>query len=352
MSSNSSFGPRPTVQTVVECLDAITGGRVITGAGDPNPWAVVKDSGIPGKGITERPGLVWGRPEKTVRRLAVAMSLTEHDIELAQAMGVDAIVAHHPVADAASSGGVSLDDYLSLYDIAILECHEAFHGLHPGIARLHGHEPYLIDPVYGGVPGQVVMVGRPLDGVRTLGDVLRRLDHLLERSVDSRLQQAERDIRGCSDLVDSVVDTGLCILNGDENSPLGSSVLHVFPHTGFDVTAFASLLKDYPDIGTLIFSISSATPKHPVVLEAVARGLNVLIGSTHASEILENGLPLGYALSTLLPEVDVILFRSRVVAIPLHQVGSGPLRGYGATIASENLLGSSSQPPVPTSQEA
>lgn len=67
------------------------------------------------------------------------MTLTESVIELASAMNLDLIVVHHPVADAASSGGVPFSDYLPLYNLALIEMHEAFHGLHPGMTLLHGH---------------------------------------------------------------------------------------------------------------------------------------------------------------------------------------------------------------------
>lgn len=346
-----AFHPDVTVQDVVDSLDAITGGRVLGTGDEPAPWSMIKDSGIPGKSVMERPGLVWGRPEKVVHKLAVAMTLTEHHIELASATGVDAIVAHHPVADAASSGGVTLRDYLSLYDLAVLECHEAFHGLHPGIAHLHGHRPFASFPAYGGVHGLVIMVGRPLPGVETLGDVFRRLDHLLERSTDRQLLAAEREIRQCGDLRDSATGTGFSILHGQPDTPLGPAVLHAFPHTGFDVAALSSLLDEFPDVRTLILSISSATAKHPVVLEAAARGLNVLVGTTHASEILENGLPLGFALADLLPDVEVQLFRDRVVGIPLERVGTGPLGAYGTDMARGHLLSRVSPNRVPVSPQ-
>ncbi len=70
------------------------------------------------------------------------MTLTESEIELAGATGVDALVLHHPVAEAASSGGVPLRGYVNLYNLAIFEAHEAFHGRHPGIGVIHGHVPF------------------------------------------------------------------------------------------------------------------------------------------------------------------------------------------------------------------
>jgi hypothetical protein len=328
----------PTVTDVVAAIDGLTGGRVTSSAEGGNPWVITKDSGIPGKAVTERPGLVWGSPDKPVRRLAVAMTITEHHIELAYASGVDAIVAHHPIADAASSGGVALADYLSLYDIAVLECHEAFHGLHPGMAYLHGHRPFYIDPAYRGVHGMVVMVGRPMPGVTTIGDVLARLDASLERSLDRRILDGERAVYQCADLLDSATTPGMRVLSGDLDDPLGEVILHAFPHTGFGEKQLTQLLAEHPSISTVIFSISAAPPHSAVVENAAARGLNVLVGSTHASEVFENGLPLAFGLSSLLPDVDVVLFRDRVVSIPINSVGTGALREYGRSMAQEHLL--------------
>lgn len=326
------------VRDVVDCLDAITGGRLSSSNGGVNPWVITKDSGIAGKAVTERPGLVWGRLDKEVRRLGVAMTLTEHHIELANAASIDAIVAHHPIADAASSGGVELAHYLSLYDLAVLECHEAFHGLHSGIAYLHGHVPYRVDPAYGGHHGLVVMLGTPMPEIAVLGDVFARLDRLLERETDREVLETERKVRDCADMTDSATGTGMTILRGDETTPIGAAVLHVFPHTGFDVHHLDTILGEHPEVTTVIFSISSALAEHPVVIAAAARGLNVLVGTTHASEILENGLPLSFALAELLPGVEVLLLRDRVVAMPLEQIGAEELRNYGVRMAEQHLL--------------
>ena len=75
-----------TVRDILKALDVITGGRVITdsfGYGGANPFVVTKTSGIPGKAVTELPGLVWGDPDMPVKKVAVMMTLTESAIELA-----------------------------------------------------------------------------------------------------------------------------------------------------------------------------------------------------------------------------------------------------------------------------
>ena len=85
-----------TVRDILKALDVITGGRVITdsfGYGGANPFVVTKTSGIPGKAVTELPGLVWGDPDMPVKKVAVMMTLTESAIELAGATGIDCLIA-------------------------------------------------------------------------------------------------------------------------------------------------------------------------------------------------------------------------------------------------------------------
>ena len=327
-SSSPSIDDGCRVTDVVAVLDAITGGRISAPPGPDNPWYVTKDSGLPGKAVTETPGLVIGDPDAPVRRLGVAMTLTEHHIELARAIGVDVVVAHHPVADAASAGGVLLRDYLPLYQLAVIECHEAFHGLHPGIAYLHGHQPFHTDGAFGGVHGKVVSVGRPLPGVKTLGDVLARLRSMLERERDEAVLDAEQTVRGSDDISDSATAPGLRILAGTADTPLGAAVIHAFPHTGFSADDLEVLLGRHPDVGALLLSISGAKPDDDLVRCAADAGLGVLVGSSHPSEILENGLPLAEALDRLLPGIEVLLMRDRVVALPLDVASPGHLGDY------------------------
>ena len=99
------------VKDVLQALDDLTNGRCLMGPGDwasgrKSKWVVTKSSDIPGKAVVEMPGLIWGDPEMEVKKIAVGMTMTESAIELAAATGVDAIVVHHPIADAANSGGV------------------------------------------------------------------------------------------------------------------------------------------------------------------------------------------------------------------------------------------------------
>jgi hypothetical protein len=337
-----STGHNTHVADVVAGLDDMTGGRLSTPPGPDNPWHVTKSSGLRGKSVLETPGLVIGAPDASVRRIAVAMSVTEHDIELAKAMDVDLIVAHHPVADAASSGGVPLVDYLQPYGLSVIECHEAFHGLHPGIAFLHGHVPFFHDGAYGGVHGKVVMVGRPIAGVATLGAVLDRLRAMLGRERDEQVLSCEREARDLPELGDSITTPGLRLLHGAADTPLGELVLHAFPHTGFDVDDLEQLLERFPGIGTLMLSISGADAEAEYVRVAAERGIAVMVGSSHANEILENGLPLAIALQRLFPDTDVLLFRSRVVALPAARAGSGLLADYGNRMA-DHLLGLSAR---------
>lgn len=54
------------VKDVLKALDDLTRGRCLKNVDDENLFSMTKDSKISGKKIGERPGLVWGNPEKEV----------------------------------------------------------------------------------------------------------------------------------------------------------------------------------------------------------------------------------------------------------------------------------------------
>ena len=329
------------VADILEALNEITGGRVITQAEDAfargNPFVVVKTSHIPGKAIVETPGLVCGNPKKPVKKIAVSMTVTESQIELAGATGVDAIVAHHPVADAASCGGVPLRGYVGLYDVAIFEVHEAFHGRHPGIGLLHGHRPFRVEVAYGGMAGNVMFVGRPLPEIKTVGDIMDRLAGFFDLAREKRILDREREHRKCPELMETNIAAAAEILHGSREDRVGT-ILHFFPHTGFSPDHLRLAKKEHPDIDTAIVSISRVKKESPLVKTARELGLTMLAGNSHALEILENGMPLAYALKALLPGVEIVLFRERVTSIPLERMGPDLLRRYAQEMTEQYLL--------------
>ncbi|MCI3923039.1 Nif3-like dinuclear metal center hexameric protein [Paenibacillus sp. TRM 82003] len=302
-----------------------------------NPYVVTKTSNIPGKSIVEIPGLVFGDKRKPVSRIGVGMTLTESMIELASAMRLDVLVVHHPVADAASSGGVPFADYLPLYGLSLIEMHEAFHGLHPGMTFLHGHRKLTTDIAFGGVPGNVLHKGVALDNVRTAGDVVRRIGEWMGRDIDWDLLEAERAIRGETTLVEATIANPAKLLSGSPDS-LVKHVLHFFPHTGFSLEHLEKALDMYPETDTIIVSISRVREEHEFVSLARSRGLNFIVGNSHSVEIWENGLPLAYALEMLLPKTQVFLLRERITAVPLRDVGFSKMVEYGKTMAETHLV--------------
>jgi hypothetical protein len=329
------------VADVLSALDKITGGRVITSSDDAfgtgNPFVVVKSSNIPGKAIAETPGLVCGRLDKEVRKLAVTMTLTESQIELGGATGVDAIVAHHPVADAASCGGVPLRGYVDLYGIAVFEVHEAFHGRHPGIALIHGHKPFRVEIAYGDLPGNVMFVGRPLPEVKTAGDILDRLSLFSDLAREKNLLRMEREERECPELMETGIAVAPEILHGSREDRV-ETVLHFFPHTGFTPGHLRQAKKEHPEISTAVVSISRVKKDHPLVEAARELGLTMLAGNSHALEILENGIPLACALNSLLPGVEIVLFRERVTAVSIQKIGCREMRDFAQEMADGYLL--------------
>lgn len=330
-----------TVADVLDALDVITGGRVVKSLSDvtagKQPFIIMKSSGIPGKEVLEIPGVIYGDLNKEVKKIAVTMTMTEGSIELAAATGVDAIVAHHPISDASNSGGVELNKYLGLYDLAAFELHEAFHGLHPGISYLHGIKAYRTEIAYGGIPGIVLFVGETFPEVRTLGDMLQRLKTFMGLEQDQDLLTVEKEIRGASTLTETSVETLGRIILGNEDSPV-RHVLHMFPHTGFSPEHLRMAVEEHPEADTVLASISRVYPGHDLIATARELGLNFIVGNCHVLEILENGMPLAYALDALLPEVEVVVFRERITSTSLHEVGTPELRAYAQEMSAKYLL--------------
>lgn len=335
------MAPTTTVKDVLYALDRITGGRCVKEISDifsgRNSFVVSKSSNIPGKACMETPGLVYGNPAAPVRKLAVTMTLTECNIELAGATGVDAIVAHHPICEAANSGGVPMRTYLDLYNIAVFELHEAFHGLHPGISFIHGHQVFHADIAFGGLPGNILFVGRALAGVNTLGDMIDRLNAFMGLDEEQKMLLAERSSRACGAIMETNIATGGRILVGDRASKV-STVIHIFPHTGFSADHLAAVKARFPEADTVLASISRVAADHPLVTKAKELGMNFIVGNSHAMEILENGMPLATALKILLPDVEVVLFRERITSTPIEAAGTPAIRQYASDIAQRYLV--------------
>jgi len=330
-----------TIHDVLQALNVITKGRMVMDwneiAKGSNPFVLMKTSNIPGKSVVEIPGLVYGDMNAPVKKIGVAMTMTECGIELASGMGLDLLVVHHPVADAANSGGVPFAQYLPLYNLSVIELHEAFHGLHPGLAYLHGHQKLKTDTSFGGLHGNVLHKGIALEGIQTAGDILRRLDGYIGRQFDSTLLKSEQEIRSTDFLEEATLANPAGILNGKEDTPV-KHILHFFPHTGFTVEHLHQALDLYPETDTIIASISRVREDHPLVLEAKRLGLTFIIGNPHSVEILENGLPLAYALEYLLPEIEIYVLRERVTAMPLACAGHQEIQNYGKDMALNYLV--------------
>ncbi|WP_221563033.1 Nif3-like dinuclear metal center hexameric protein [Alkalihalobacillus sp. TS-13] len=329
-----------TVADVLDALDVMTGGRVVKSPGDmtkgDHPFVMMKTSNLPGKGVMETPGLVYGDLEKEVKKLAVTMTMTEGSIELAGATGVDTIVAHHPIAEAANSGGVTLKNYLDLYDLTAFELHEAFHGLHPGISYLHGHQVYRTEISYGGIHGNILFMGQVIEEVKTLGDILTRLNTFMGASIEEEMMHMEREIRNVPSLIETSMRTRGRIVCGEEHTPV-KNILHIFPHTGFTPNHLRQAVQENPEIDTVLVSISRVFDGHSLIETAKELDLNFVIGNCHVLEILENGLPLAYALEMLLPDVEIVVFQERITSTSLREVGTPKIQEYGEAMASRYL---------------
>ncbi len=329
------------VKDILAALDSITGGRCVKLASDyasgNNPFVLTRTSNIPGKAVTELPGLVWGDPEMGVKKAAIMMTMTESAIELAAATGVDALIAHHPVADAANSGGTLIRTYMGLYHMAVFELHEAFHGLHGGGAFLHGHTPIFRDIDFGGIRGNVVYVGDIFPEIHTARDWMERLETLMDTEADMRMLEKEQEIRGVQGLQETSVAARCALLAGEPETPIKRAI-HMFPHAGFQPEHIDMLLDMFPDIDTLIAVSSRVDAEHPIAQKARSKGLAFLCGNSHALEVFENGLPLAKALKQRLPGLEIVIFRERMVSVPESEFGSGAIQKYARDMADQFLL--------------
>ena len=322
-------------------LDRICAGRVVLGPQDlihsHNPRIVTKTSHIGGKSVTELPGLVFGDLRTELNSVGLAMTMTENVIELAGAISLDALIIHHPVADGASSGGVLIQDYLNLYDLALFELHEAFHGTHPGAAYLHGFDATLIHAGYHNHPGVNVYVGKALPQIRTVADLLTRQQDLLSVREEGLLLEAERDIRTEPHLQEMLVSTAPELLTGDLEARVGM-IAQFAPHSGFNADLLQHLLDENPKIDTLIAAKGKLRQSDPLVSAGAELGLNVLNGNCHGYEVYENWMPLAAALQIFLPGLEVHIIRERVVASPFEETGSPALREYAKLMAERHLV--------------
>ena len=166
--------------------------------------------------------------------------------------------------------------------------------------------------------------------------MIDRLNALMDAPMDKHMLAVERKERGCEEIQETAAVADARILVGSPDSPM-KHVIHMFPHTAFAPKHMEQLKKDYPEVDTVIASISRVYPGHPLVEKAKELGLNFVVGDTHALEIFENGVPMARAIKNHLPDVEVVIFRERQTTIPLDAVGSPEVREYSDWIAKEFL---------------
>jgi hypothetical protein len=230
---------------------------------------------------------------------------------------------------------VPAKNYLDLYKIALFELHEAFHGLHPGIVWLHGSITNKSYISFRGTPGKIVWYGEAMPEVPTLGALISRIEEIMGTSTEEGILEYERKARSCGLLSETSVAARAKILLGNPDSPLGKTIT-IFPHTGFDSEDLEAAYAEYK-ADTVVANISRPLSDDPLLAKAGELGLNFVAGSSHAMEIFENGVPLAYALKYQIPELDVRIFRERMVNVPLDFVGTNALKDYGQRMAREYL---------------
>lgn len=195
-----------------------------------------------------------------------------------------------------------------------------------------------MDIRYGGIPGNIVYVGKALDEIKTLGDILERLNKMMHMDKEHEVMNVEKSFFNCNEMKDSATALQGEILLGTPESPV-NTILHIFPHTGFTPEHLVKVKEEHPEIDTVLATISRVKKHSNLVKKAEEMGLNFICGNSHALEIFENGLPLAYALRHHLPEdIEIVLFRERICSIPLKDFGSPNIKEYAKHITENYLI--------------
>lgn len=328
------------VRDVLNMLNHISKGKLVNSYEDfkfsKDSYAVEKSSVIDDESAEEMSGLIYGDPMMEVKKIAVVMTLTESAIELAAFTHVNVIIVHHPINEGDRQGSISYKNYLSLYNIAVFELHEAFHGLHPGIPWLHGYNVVNSFFNYRGITGNTAYIGRTFDNINTLGDILKRLEKFMDVRNENSPINEDIESDECRNLCYVSTDIGDKILNGNINSPV-KNLLHIFPHTGFNDEDLEKVFIEFPYIDTVLVSISHIYEGNPLLDKSRELGLNFICGNSRTMEVYENGLPISYALKKYMPHVEVVIFRESTTSIPLESISTKGLKEYGEYIASKYL---------------
>ena len=139
--------------------------------------------------------------------------------------------------------------------------------------------------------GNIVHVGNALPEVKTVGDIIDRLNRLMNVEIDKQMLESERVIRRCNYIQEASIAAQCNIILGERKNSV-KKVIHMFPHTGFNVNHLENLMKDNPYVDTLLATISHVSPGHALISKAEEYNLNFVCSNSHAMEIYENGLPL------------------------------------------------------------
>ena len=210
-------------------------------------------------------------------------------------------------------------------------------GFTPGIAFLHGIKTHYVDVSYGGIPGNIINVGTALPEVKTLGDMLNRIEDMMDFSREQKFLESERAIRGCESILETNIEARGQFMSVRRIIRV-NKVLHIFPHTGFTPEHLERAVEEHPGIDTLLATISRVYDGHELISCAEKMGINFICGNSHALEIIENGLPLAQAISVMLPDTEVVIFRERMTSTPLPDFGSEKMRNYAENIAADYLI--------------
>lgn len=210
-------------------------------------------------------GLLAGREEKEIRRIYVALDVTEETIAGARAFGADLMLTHHPLLFSPVKK-IHTGDFIGRRLISMMQMDLCYAAMHTNfdvleMAKLNARQLGLIDAV----PLQVTDREHPQDGLGRIGKIEREMSlEEFAKEVKSNLQIP--DVRVYGDLQRRIKTVAVCGGSGKSTcrDAIGkhADVLvtgDIDYHTGLDAVSQGLAIVDAGHYGTEYGFISYMT---------------------------------------------------------------------------------------------
>ncbi len=201
-------------------------------------------------------GLLIGRWEKEIKKIFVALDVTEENLKQAFAFGADLIVTHHPMIFSPVKK-INTGDFMGRRIISMIQNDLCYFAMHTnfdvkGMSMLNEHALGLL----GATPLQITNVEEPEEGLGRIGSLVKVMSLAkFARKVKEDLRVPE--VRVYGDLAKTVMKAAVC--GGSGKSTVKDALKKkadvlvtgdIDYHTGIDAAAQGLAIVDAGHYGT------------------------------------------------------------------------------------------------------